>query len=81
MKCFHIFLIKFLNIFGHDYQKTERKKYNKLIRSYSNLKNKKDFVKYLERNKVLRYIKKEIIILGVGKDEIKKIIKDEKNGT
>jgi hypothetical protein len=52
LMCFHLFLIKFLNEFGHDYQKTAWKKIKSLINDYKRIKIKEDFTEFLKSNKM-----------------------------
>jgi hypothetical protein len=53
LRCFHLLLIQFLTIYGHDYQKTDKKKTYKLIEEhYHNIKIKNNFNTFLERNKM-----------------------------
>lgn len=54
IKCFHLFLMLFLNEYGLDYHHTSKSKLIKLMKgNYSNIKIKRGFYKFLERNKVL----------------------------
>lgn len=80
IKCFHLFIIKFLNSFGHYYQLTDVSKYNELLLGYKNISIKKDFIKFIERNKTLSDFKNDIENLGISKQEIKKTILEEYNG-
>lgn len=58
IKCFHLFLMLFLNEYGLDYHHTSNCKLKKLMKgNYANIKIKKGFYKFLSRNKVLRQSK------------------------
>jgi hypothetical protein len=58
IKCFHLFLMLFLNKYGLDYHYTSKKKLKDLMKEkYNNIKIKKGFYNFLERNKVLKEAK------------------------
>ena len=58
VKCFHLFLMLFLNKYGLDYHHTDDKKLIKLMKeNYSNIKIKNGYYKFLVRNKVLKQSK------------------------
>ena len=56
---FHLFLMLFLNKYGLDYQKTDRKKYHDIVEN--NYKNKivikQELLSFLEQNKILKEMK------------------------
>lgn len=53
LRGFHLIIIKFLNSYGHNYQKTEKEKLKKLCIKYKvNLKIKKGYIEFLEKNKL-----------------------------
>lgn len=50
---FHVVIIKFLNVYGHNYQKTEKDKLKKLLNDYkTSLTIKKGYIEFLEKNKL-----------------------------
>lgn len=65
IKEFHIIIMVFLNLFGHDYQKTNNMKIKKLLKeNYKSIKNKNDFEQYMIRSKLIRKVKKYIKMLN-----------------
>lgn len=55
MKGFHLLIIIFLNIFGHDYQKTAfTKLFRLLISKYFILKNRKGYMHFIKKSKIYR---------------------------
>ena len=53
LRCFHLISIQFLNKYGHDYQRTEKKKINKITTMYrEKLFIKKDFSEFLIKSKL-----------------------------
>jgi hypothetical protein len=65
VKEFHIIIIIFLNLFGHDYQKTSNTKIKRLLKeNYKCIKNKTDFEQYMIRSKLINKIKKYIKMLN-----------------
>ena len=57
IKGLHLILIQFLNLYGHDYQKTDKKKLKEICLSYKDLINDKCFQEFLYRNKIKREMK------------------------
>jgi hypothetical protein len=53
LRCTHLLVISFLNEFGHSYQKTEKKKINKISGVYkSKIKIKLGFTEFIEKSKL-----------------------------
>jgi hypothetical protein len=70
LRCFHLLLIQFLTEYGHDYQKTDKKKTQKLIdEHYHNIKIKNSFRTFLGRNKMESEMK--MILRKLGNSVIK----------
>ncbi|MBI3233313.1 MAG: hypothetical protein HYZ42_04625 [Bacteroidetes bacterium] len=58
IKCFHLFLMLFLNEYGLDYHYTDKKKLLNLMKeNYSNIKIKKGYYNFLIKNKVTKQSK------------------------
>lgn len=67
LRCLHILIIHFLNKFGHDYQKTEKKKLDELLKFYSHkIKVKQGFGEYLERSKLKSEFRRSLKILNAA---------------
>jgi hypothetical protein len=65
IKEFHMIIIIFLNLFGHDYQQTNNSKIKKLLKeNYKYLKNKIDFEQYVIRSSLIKKFKKYIKMLN-----------------
>jgi hypothetical protein len=65
LKEFHIILLVFLNLYGHDYQKTEESKIKSLIKdTYKAVRNKDEFKNYIIRCKLNKELKKYIKLLN-----------------
>ena len=56
---FHLFLMLFLNKYGLDYQKTDRKKFLGIVENKykDKIKIKQDLLSFLEQNKILKEMK------------------------
>ena len=58
IRCFHLLLIQFLTEYGHDYQKTDKTKVEKLIKeNYNTIKIKNAFEEFIIRNKLTNEMK------------------------
>jgi uncharacterized protein YbdZ (MbtH family) len=65
LKEFHIILLVFLNLYGHDYQKTEHSKIKSLVKdTYKAVKNKDEFENYIIRCKLNKELKKYMEMLN-----------------
>ena len=57
LRCFHLLLMRFLNEYGLDYQNTNKKKLNGIIKDYKHIAIKKGFCDFIERNKLNHQMK------------------------
>ncbi|PKA23522.1 hypothetical protein CH381_25420 [Leptospira sp. mixed culture ATI2-C-A1] len=63
----HLVLMRFLNEFGLDYQKTSKSKIKKLIKkSYHKIRIKNSFISFLKRNKILNEMKPVLNLMNLG---------------
>ncbi|MBI9056046.1 MAG: hypothetical protein JEY96_19655 [Bacteroidales bacterium] len=60
LRCYHLLILEFLNNFGHDYQKTNKKKMKFIFDKYKTIKIKKGFYEFIKKNKIEKKLKSVI---------------------